>query len=106
MALDNTTELGAEVKRQEEALRDIQRGIVQTIGAVTLTNAATSTTVTHYGCSSKSAVVLVPANADAAAEYAAGTTYVTPAKGEFVITHPNAATTRTYRYVFFSGIRQ
>ena len=95
-----------DTKRLEDRLNDAQKyGIIQSIGNVTPTLNAASTTVTHYGCSSTSWVMLMPLDATTAAEYALGTTYVTPAKGSFVVTHPNNATARSYRYVWFSGIR-
>jgi hypothetical protein len=96
----------ADRRRLEDAIDDGKRGLLQSIGNVTITVSAASTTVTHYGCSVNSAVFLMPTTATTATEYALGTTYVTPAKGSFIITHPSNANARIYRYVFFSGIRQ
>lgn len=97
-------------RRIEDGINDAKRGLISTIGNVTLNTGATTTTVTHYGCSTTSAVILVPTNQNAAREMYGywldrESTYVTPAKGSFTINHPNNAETRTYRYVFFSGIR-
>jgi hypothetical protein len=47
----------------------------------------------------------MPTDATTALEWGLGTTYVTPAKGSFVITHPSNANVRVYRYIFLSGIR-
>jgi hypothetical protein len=44
----------------------------------------------------------MPMTANAAAALA--TTYIVPAKGQFVITHANnAQADKTFRYVFFKG---
>ena len=83
----------------------LEFGIIAQIGEFTVTTGATTTTVTHYGLSSNSCVLLMPTDATTALEYGLGTTYVTPAKGSFVVTHPNNGNARIYRYVFFSGIR-
>ena len=83
----------------------LEFGIIAQIGEFTVTTGATTTTVTHYGMSSNSCVLLMPTDATTALEYALGTTYVVPAKGQMVITHPNNADVRVYRYVFFSGLR-
>lgn len=70
-------------------------------GEVTLTAGATSTTVIDNKFESSMVVLLQPKTANAAA--AIGTTYITDAnktKGQFVITHANAATVdRTFAYV-------
>jgi hypothetical protein len=39
----------ADKRRLEDGIDDAKRGIVQTIGNVTITPSATTTTVTHYG---------------------------------------------------------
>ena len=104
---DNITEVtGRGPKRIEDALNSVERGIINTIGEVTLATGAASTTVTAYWCSSTSCVLLMPLDATTALEYGLGTTWVAPTKGSFVISHPNNGTTRRYRYVFFGGIRQ
>ena len=83
----------------------LEFGIIAQIGQFTVNTGATTTTVTHYGMSSNSCVLLMPLDATTALEYALGTTYVTPSKGSMVVTHPNNGTTRSYRFVWFSGIR-
>lgn len=87
-------------------LRDVLSGRTEAIGEFTVTVSAASTTVSAYRCSSKSAVFLMPLNAATALEYALGTTYVTPAENEFVVTHPNNGDARSYRYVIMYGIRE
>ena len=68
---------------------------------VTLTANAASTTVTDERLSYYSAVVFDPMTANAAAELAAGTLYVTQTNrmnGAFTLTHANAASAdRTFR---------
>lgn len=104
--MGSTSETTAVPKRIEEGLEELRRGIIGPIGNVTLRTSQTTTTVTApYLVSSNSWVMLMPTNSAAASEYVAGTTYVTPAKGSFVITHPSNGTTRTYRWVALSGIR-
>jgi hypothetical protein len=83
----------------------LEFGIVAQIGQFTVTPSAASTTVVHYGVSANSAVFLMPLDVTTATEYGLGTTYVTPAKGQFVVTHPNNANSRQYRYFFVSGLR-
>ena len=83
----------------------LEFGIIAQIGTFTVTTGATTTTVTHYGLSSNSCVLLMPLDLTTAKEWALGTTYVTPSKGSMVVTHPNNADVRVYRYVFFSGLR-
>ena len=83
----------------------LEFGIIAPMGEFTVTTGATTTTVTHYGLSSNSCVLLMPVGATTALEYALGTTYATPSKGSMVITHPSNADARSYRYVFFSGLR-
>ena len=103
--MEGSERVSGDPRRLEDIINDQSRGFISTIGNVTLVNSAASTSVSHYGCSSNSAVFLMPLNAAAASEYVAGTTWVTPAKGGFTINHPSNATARMYRYVFFSGIR-
>lgn len=107
VAVEQGTERSLSDKRRlEDSINDAARGILATIGQFTVTASATTTTITHYGCSVNSCVLLMPRDATTALEYGLGTTYVTPAKGQFVVTHPSNANVRLYRYVFFSGIRQ
>lgn len=98
-----TEQLRSQIRALEDRQRAVEKGhLWQAIGEVTLRTGNTTTTVEHHGCSSGSVVLLAPMNANAAAENA----FTTPAKGSFVITHANAATTRTFRYIVFTGVRQ
>ncbi len=90
---------------QEKLSNLLEFGIIAQIGQFTVNTGAATTTVTHYGLSSNSCVLLMPTDATTALEYALGTTYATPSKGSMQITHPNNGDARVYRYVFFSGIR-
>ena len=83
----------------------LEFGIIAQIGQFTVNTGTTTTTVTHYGLSSNSVVLLMPLDATTATEYGLGTTYVTPSKGAFTVTHPNNGNARQYRYLWFSGIR-
>ena len=89
----------------EKVRNFLEFGIVAQIGQFTVTPSAASTTVTHYGLSSNSAVFLMPLDATTALEYALDTTYVTPAKGQMTVAHPNNGDSRSYRYFFVSGLR-
>ena len=92
--------IDAEVRRW---LNDLQAGRNVTVGEVTLTNSATSTTVTASGCSSGSCVLMFPKDSGGATEFGGGSLYIVPGKGQFVITHSNTVSTRTFRYVVFTG---
>jgi hypothetical protein len=68
------------------------------IGTVTLTNGATSTTLADAKIRPTRAVLLIPNTAAAAAELA--TLYLdTPTQGGVVIHHSNAATSRIFTYL-------
>ncbi len=80
---------------------DYLRGIGQ-ISDVTLTLNAATTTVIAKNCSSGSFVSLFPSTSAGATELGAGSLYVVPGKGQFVIHHVNSATAaRTFRYGIF-----
>lgn len=90
------------LRRQYEVLQQMRSGKLELVGEVTLTAGVASTTVTDIRISPQSVIVWHPTTANAAAELAAGTMYVTDANmgnGTMTITHANAATVdRTYRY--------
>jgi hypothetical protein len=100
---DNLTEFRKDFKRTEQAIDDLSGGSVRTSGEFDVTVSVTTTTIVHYGVSSRSVVLLMPLDLATATEYALGTTFVTPEQGQFVVTHPNNGSARSYRYVFFSG---
>lgn len=90
------------LRRQYEVLQQLRSGKTENVGEVTLTASVASTTVTDIRVSPQSVIVWHPRTANAAAEMAAGTMYVTDANmanGSFTITHANnAQTDRDFRY--------
>jgi hypothetical protein len=100
---DNLTEFRKDFKKTEQALDALTGGETRTSGQFTVTVAAATTTVVHYGIGARSVILLMPLDSTTALEYALGTTWVVPALGQFVVNHPNNANARSYRYVFFSG---
>jgi hypothetical protein len=88
--------LDPDVDRKNKRLRE---GRIDTIGNVALRTAPNTTTiVTHPACSSTSVVLLMPKDANAAAE----TWFITPGNGAFTITHSASAGARTFRFVIFT----
>ena len=91
-----------EGRRQYEVLQQMRSGKLEIVGEVTLTAGAASTTVTDIRVSPQSIIVWHPRTANAAAELANGTLYITDANmgdGTMTITHANnAQVDRTYRY--------
>lgn len=89
-------------RRQYEALQLMRRGKLECVGEVTLTAGAASTAVSDTRVSIQSVIVWHPKTANAAAELANGTMYVTDANigsGTFTITHANnAQTDREFRF--------
>ena len=90
------------MRRMYEVLQQVRSGKLEVVGEVTLTASAASTAVTDIRVSPQSVIVWHPRTANAAAELANGTMYVTDANmgsGTFTITHANAASTdRDFRY--------
>lgn len=85
---------------------DLQQGRLANVGEVTLaTSPATTTTVTHAGVSSTSCVLLMP-KTDGAASLEGTNLKIVPATGSFVIHHASSSLTRTYQFVFFTGIER
>lgn len=89
-------------RRMYEVLQQLRNGKMEIVGELTLTAGAASTAVTDIRVSPQSVIVWHPRTANAAAELAAGTMYVTDANmgnGTFTVTHANnAQTDRHYRY--------
>lgn len=89
-------------RRIYEVLQALRSGKTENVGEVTLTANAASTAVTDIRVSPQSVIVWHPRTANAAAEMAAGTMYVTDANmanGSFTVTHANnAQTDRDFRY--------
>ena len=79
-------------------LNDATRGLLDCTLSVTLDANEATTTVIDSRISLSTAPLLVATTANAAAEIAAGGLYVTPTKGQCVITHANnAETDRTFQ---------
>lgn len=91
----------SELRRQYEVLQQMRNGKLENVAEVTLTANVASTTVTDIRVSPQSVLAWHPRTANAAAELAAGTMYVTDANmanGSYTITHANnAQTDRTFR---------
>lgn len=89
-----------DLKKIVLSIQQLAAGRSNSVGTVTLTVSAATTTVTDSNCSSGSVPILVPTTANAAAEVGNGTMYVSAvANGSFTITHANSATTdRTFKY--------
>jgi hypothetical protein len=92
----------SEMRRQYEVLQQIRSGKLEVVGELTLTAGAATTAVTDIRVSPQSVILWHPRTANAAAEMAAGTMYVTDANmanGSFTVTHANnAQTDRDFRY--------
>lgn len=91
----------SELRRQYEVLQQMRSGKLENVAEVTLTANVASTTVTDIRVSPQSVLAWHPRTANAAAELAAGTMYVTDANmanGSYTITHANnAQTDRVFR---------
>lgn len=84
--------IGGTLAQAINAVRDLATGGTNASGTVTLATGATVTVVTNQVCTPAAMVTLSPRTPNAAA--ALPTTYVSAtAKGQFTITHANAATT-------------
>ena len=96
----NLTQVGSYLRRMWESLQSTRKGKLECVTQVTLTASAASTVLTDSRISPQSVLVFDPLTANAAAEKAAGTLYVTTANrgdGTATITHANAASTdRTF----------
>lgn len=84
------------LRRMWDALQQARKGKLECVTQITLTANAASTTLTDIRLTAQSVLVFDPLTANAAAEKAAGTLYVTEANrdtGQWVITHANNAQT-------------
>lgn len=84
-----------------QVVNNILDGKLNSTGTKTLSASATSTVVSDERAGPSSVVLLMPTTANAAAEIANGTAYVSGrAKRSFTITHANnSQTDRTFGYV-------
>ena len=94
------TQVSSYLRRMWESLQATRKGKLECVTQVTLTNGATSTVLSDIRISKQSVLIFDPLTANAAAELAAGTLYVTTANrgdGTATLTHANAASTdRTF----------
>ena len=95
---------GGDPREVATAVNQALRGKINSVGTVTLTHDAASTTVNNAFVGDASAIFLFPQTAHAGAELAAGGLYIDPAnyvsKESFAITHANnSQTDRTFSYV-------
>ena len=92
--------------KQNATLRQLAEGRSNAVGLVTLTQSATTTSVTAVNCAQSSYPFMFPATANAAAEVGNGTMYVTVTNilnGSFTITHANNAQTNRVFYFICLG---
>ena len=87
------------------ATRELINGRSNAVGSVTLTANVATTTVTKETIAAGAAVFTEPTTANASAEKAAGTMWISAvAAGSFTITHANnAQTDRTFFYLVNGG---
>lgn len=89
--------------RVATTLNEVLRGRLNATGTLTLTANAASSTLTDDRISINSAIILVPATANAAAELGNGTLFISETNrvnGSIILTHANnAQADRTYRFV-------
>lgn len=87
-------QVASTVRRMWDALKPLRKGKLECVGEVTLTANAASTTFNRNGISIQTFIGFDPRTANAAAELAAGTMYITDAnrsENSVVITHANNA---------------
>ena len=82
-------------RENAEVVNNILQGKLNATGTVTLTNSATTTTVSDYRVGGDSVILFMPTTSDAASEniWVSART-----KNSFTITHASATTTRSYAY--------
>src|SRR3569623_225851 len=81
-----------------KTINGVLDGKINSVGSVTLTVSATSTTVTNRLCSSGSFIDIMPTTANAAT--AKASVYNVPTNGSFVILHASSANAdQTFKYV-------
>lgn len=85
------------IKDISKVIDQILRGQTDNVGEVTLTLSATTTLVTDARVGTSSVITFAATDATSAAELA--NLYVSTTNGSFTITHSNAGTTRTFKYV-------
>jgi len=88
-------------RKVNAVVRNVVDGKTNNTASLTLTASVGTTVVTDFRAGAESYVCFMPLTANAAAELAAGTMYVSSqGTNTFTITHQNAITTdRTFRYI-------
>lgn len=98
----NFSDVSVYMRRMLESLNALRSGKSENVGELTLTANSASTTLADIRISPQSVLVWHARTANAAAEMAAGTMYVTDANisnGTAIITHANnAQADRSFRY--------
>lgn len=96
---------GGSQREVATALNQVIQGRNNANGSVTLTASAATTAVSDDSISGDATVLLTPRTANAAAEQAAGTLYLSAiANGSFTLTHANnAQSDRTFDYLVLGG---
>lgn len=89
-----------DLRKLVRSIRDLFEGRTNAMGTFTCTVNEATTTVSHPNVGAESRIMITPTTANAAAEYGAGTVYVSAkALGSFTVTHANSGTTeRTFDY--------
>jgi len=94
-------QVGSYLRRMWEPLQAMRRGKIECMAELTLTANAASSTLSDIRIGKYSALIFDPLTANAAAELAAGTLYVTTANrgdGTATVTHANnVQTDRSFR---------
>jgi hypothetical protein len=96
---------GATLRDAVTAINQLMQGRSNATGQVTLTASAATTVLSKTTVNEDAEVFLIPRTANAAAELAAGTAYISDvSRGSFTITHANnAQSDRTFGYIVIGG---
>ena len=90
--------IGDEPRTISTVVNNILDGKVNSTGSVTLTNSATTTTLSDDRIGADSVILFMPTTSDASSE----NIHVTARqKGQATLNHANASTTRSFDYVIF-----
>tara|TARA_R100001463_G_scaffold710_6_gene3271 strand:- start:2251 stop:2571 length:321 start_codon:yes stop_codon:yes gene_type:complete len=92
--------IGGTPRQISEVVNNLVEGKINATGSVTLTNSATSTTVSDQRASADSVIIFMPKSSASASELYGGTMYVSAqAKQSFTITHANNSNSRNFSYI-------
>ena len=90
--------IGDEPRTISTVVNNILDGKVNSTGSVTLTNSATTTTLSDDRIGADSVILFMPTTSDASSENIHATARQ---KGQATLNHANASTTRSFDYVIF-----